>query len=52
MKGGEYLETMRKEDWEQEGKNQDRENENTLPLFQYWFQTRNCHFIIRENPAV
>lgn len=41
MEGGEYLETMRKEDWEQRGKNQDHENDNTVPLLQYWFQAQN-----------
>lgn len=58
MEGGEYLETMRKEDLEQEGKNQDNKKDNILPIFQYWLQSQNDHlkvshrcFIIRENPA-
>lgn len=43
MGGGECLETVRKEDWEPRGKNQDPENDNTLPLFQYWLQAQNDH---------
>lgn len=48
VEGGEYLETMRKEDWEQEGKKLGKMKDHTLRLFQYWFQAQNGHLKVPQ----